>query len=98
MKRAWSDPGAGVLPASMALIVVGFIVIAITWSSVARQTLVSIQIPYMVSGGFGAIGLILTGAGRAYTQTGRQLRADERAALERVRDEGEALLERLSAR
>lgn len=97
MKR-WSDPAAGMLPASVALIVAGFIALAVTWRSVARQTLVSVQIPYMVSGGFGALGLILTGAGLAYIQTGRQLRADERAALERVRDEGEALLEKLTAR
>ena len=98
MKRVLSDPGAGLLPASFALIVAGFFAIAVTWRSVARQTLVSIQIPYMVSGGLGALGLILTGAGLAYIQTGRQVRADERASLERLRDEGEALLDTLTSR
>lgn len=45
----------------MALVVAGFALIAITWGRVAGLTSVPLQLPYLVSGGFASVGLILVG-------------------------------------
>jgi hypothetical protein len=44
------------------LIVLAFAVIAYTWSRVAGTAIVVLQLPYVVSGGFAAVALLVIGA------------------------------------
>ena len=48
--------------AGVLLIVVAFAVIAYTWSRVAGTAIVVLQLPYVVSGGFAAVALLVIGA------------------------------------
>jgi len=43
------------------LIVVGFAVLAYTWSKVAGTAIVALQLPYLASGGFAGIGVLIVG-------------------------------------
>lgn len=45
----------------IALVVAGFGVLAFTWSKVAGTLLVALQLPYLISGGFTGIGLVVVG-------------------------------------
>lgn len=49
------------LYAGVACIVAGFGVIAFVWGRVAALTAVPLQLPYLISGGLTAIGLLLVG-------------------------------------
>lgn len=51
----------GLTYAGVACIIAGFGVIAFVWGRVAALTAVPLQLPYVVSGGFTALGLILVG-------------------------------------
>jgi hypothetical protein len=58
----WLAPTSPVLVyAGIALIVAGFGVLAYTWSKVAGTLLVALQIPYLISGGFTGLGLVVLG-------------------------------------
>ncbi len=59
LQRFWRM-GAGVW-AGLIIIAVGFGLIAFTWGEVAALVDVSLQLPYVVSGGLTGIGLILLG-------------------------------------
>lgn len=54
-------PSSKLLYLGMAFVVAGFALLAITWGRVAGLTSVPLQLPYLVSGGFTSIGLILVG-------------------------------------
>jgi hypothetical protein len=60
--RAWMAPGS---PASIYLgitiTIVGFGLLAYTWSRVAGTAIVALQLPYVASGGFGGLGLVVIG-------------------------------------
>jgi hypothetical protein len=43
------------------LIVAGFGVLAFTWSKVAGTLLVALQLPYLISGGFTGLALVVLG-------------------------------------
>ena len=59
---AWMAPTSPTLVyAGLALIVVALGVLAYTWSRVAGTALVILQLPYIASGGFAGIGLIVMG-------------------------------------
>ena len=47
----------------LALVVVGFAVIAFTWSKIAATLSVPLQLPYFASGGFVGLALIVLGVG-----------------------------------
>jgi hypothetical protein len=47
--------------AGLALIVIGFAVLAWTWSRVAGKAIVALQLPYLASGGFSGLGLLVIG-------------------------------------
>lgn len=51
----------GLTYAGIACIVAGFAVIGFVWGRVAALTAVPLQLPYLVSGGLTALGLILVG-------------------------------------
>ena len=45
----------------LAVTVIGFVLVAVTWIQVAKQVNVAVQLPYFASGGFGGLGLIMVG-------------------------------------
>ena len=45
----------------IAVVVIGFVLIGITWGAVADETNVALQIPFLVSGGLSGLGAILVG-------------------------------------
>lgn len=45
----------------LGIVVIGFVLIGITWVKVADQVNVADQLPYFASGGFGGLGLIMAG-------------------------------------
>jgi len=47
--------------AGLALIVIGFALLAWTWSRVAGTAIVALQLPYLASGGFSGLGLLVVG-------------------------------------
>ena len=47
--------------AGLLFIVVGFALLAWTWSKVAGTAIVALQLPYLASGGFAGIGIVVVG-------------------------------------
>ena len=45
----------------IAVVAIGFVLIALTWGAVADETNVALQVPYLVSGGLSGIGAVLVG-------------------------------------
>lgn len=45
----------------IAVAAAGFVLIAVAWSSVAAQTSVALQLPYLVSGGITGLALVMVG-------------------------------------
>lgn len=45
----------------IAVAAVGFAIIAVAWGRTAGETSVALQMPYLISGGLGGVGLILVG-------------------------------------
>jgi len=59
---SWLAPTSPALVyTGVALIVAGFAVLAFAWSRVAGTAIVSLQLPYVVSGGFAGLGLVIVG-------------------------------------
>lgn len=95
----WSrDPAAPSLTLFAALIVGGFVAIALGWKVAARTLYVYAQIPALVSGAVGGVILIALGAGLANIQAGRRLAAAERAETELLLDEAQGLVTAMKAR
>lgn len=92
-RPAWlRDPVAPSLLLFAALVVAGFVGIAIGWKVAARTLFVPFQTPALVSGALGGLALVLLGAGLASIQVGRRLAAAERVQTEALLDEAAALL------
>lgn len=65
-----------------ALIVLsGFALVGLAWYSVAGQSRLQNQFPYLLSGGIGGLGLIVTGMAVLLVQTVREQSARERDQL-----------------
>ena len=80
----------------IALLLVGFVLLGITWGQVAGETEVAAQLPYFASGGFVGLGLIMTGLTTVSIAAKRrdgQLRQQQvellAAALDELRTSGE---------
>jgi hypothetical protein len=59
---AWLSGDSPVLIwAGVVLALVGFVLIGVAWSQVAGETLVYLQLPYIVSAGLTGLGLIMVG-------------------------------------
>jgi hypothetical protein len=78
------------------LVVIGFVLLAITWGQVAGETQVEAQLPYFVSGGLVGLGLIMSGlttVSIAAKRRDAQLRAQQvellAAALDELRLSGQ---------
>lgn len=69
---------------STALIVGGFLLIALAWNGAASVFLVDQQIPFVVSGGLTGIGMIMAGCTLALAQEIRKASAEISAHMERV--------------
>ena len=87
------DPLAPSMLMFGAMILAGFVGIALGWKVAARTLIVPFQVPAMVSGGLGGLALIILGAGLASIQVGRRLAAEERAETEDLLDEAAALMD-----
>lgn len=75
-----------------ALIVAGFLLIALAWNGAANEFLVDKQIPFVVSGGLTGIGMIIAGCTLAIVQEVRRSAAEVAGHVDRLatalRDEG----------
>lgn len=67
-----------------ALIVGGFVLIALAWNGAANEFLVDKQIPFLVSGGLAGIGMIIAGCTLAVVQELRTSAAEVTARVEKL--------------
>lgn len=63
------------------LVLSGFGLIGLAWHSMAEIDRLQAQFPYLLSGGLGGLGLIVTGVAVLLVQTVREQSARERAQL-----------------
>jgi hypothetical protein len=80
-----------------ALGLVGFVVLALGWRGAAATLDVPVQVPYLVSGGIGGLGLVIAAAALLNTQVSRHLAAQERARLDALIAEAGNVLEAMEA-
>lgn len=69
---------------STALIVGGFLLIALAWNGAASEFLVDKQIPFVVSGGLTGMGMIVSGCTLAVVQEVRKSAAQLAAHVDRL--------------
>lgn len=69
---------------STALIVAGFLLIALAWNGAANEFLVDKQIPFLVSGGLTGIGMIGAGCTLALVQEIRKSAAEINAHVDKL--------------
>src|SRR4051794_11439007 len=72
--------------AGVVLCAAGFVLLVYTWGRVAGLLNVALQLPYIVSGGFTGIGLILVGLTVANIATKRQDAAERSRQLSELRE------------
>lgn len=75
-----------------AMILGGFIVLALGWYGVAKITYVALQIPRVVSGGLAGVALIGTGAALLNLQMARRDAAQEQKLTDEILDEVAGLM------
>lgn len=56
-----SPEGTALVYVGVALVTIGFAILAFTWSRVAGTAIVALQLPYLISGGFSGLGLVVVG-------------------------------------
>lgn len=84
---AWMRPGSpGPMYAGLAVTAIGFLVLAFAWSRVAGIGTVALQLPYVLSGGFTGLGLILVGLTIVNVAALRTADAERRRQMERLLD------------
>jgi hypothetical protein len=95
--RWWRDPFRVSVAVFGLVVVGGFVAMGLGWRLVDDTEVVGLQVPPIVSGGIGGLGLIALGVGLATIQLGRQRAADERADLEGALAEAIAIADALRA-
>lgn len=70
--------------ASLAVVGVGFAVLAFTWGQVAGEALVARQLPYIVSGGLTGLALVVVGTALCVVAAWRAERQADQWELERI--------------
>lgn len=70
----------------LVLIVLGFLTILRAWSKVAQLLDLTLQMPYVLSGGFTGLGLIVVGMGVADLSVRRRDGLERRAQLSELRE------------
>lgn len=68
----------------LGLVVAGFGLIGLAWNASATRDVVAFQVPYLVSGGFTGLGLIMVGATAINVNVKRQEGEIRRRQLERL--------------
>jgi hypothetical protein len=77
---AWLHPdGPALVWLGLGIVAIGFVLIAVAWAQVAGETLVYLQLPYLVSGGITGLALVMLGV------TLVNVSAKRRDAIERQR-------------
>ena len=89
VRARWAAIGG---KAGLGLAAVGFLVILVAWNGAAGLDYTQGQIPYVISGGLGGLGLVVLGAALVITESHRR----DRAELERHLDEVVAALGRMA--
>lgn len=90
VRRRWAGMAGRI---GMGLSALGFLVILLAWNGAAGLDYVSGQLPYVISGGAGGVGLIVIGAALLVSESNRR----DRAVLQRQLEELNASITRLSA-
>jgi hypothetical protein len=72
--------------AAAVLLVAGFVAIVISWRGAAATASIALQMPFVVSGAFAGLGLVVFGATLAHIELTRRLAAEEEAALRTIVD------------
>jgi hypothetical protein len=77
----------GLVPwAAAILALAGFYAIVLGWQGAAAKSSAALQLPYVVSGGFGGLALIVFAAALLHLDVSRRLAAEEDAAMREVVD------------
>ena len=80
------------------LAVAGFAAFFLAWKGAAATLVVSVQLPYIISGGLAGFGLLGLGLGILHTQMSRRIDAREDRAWALVLDRALRLLEALKSK
>jgi hypothetical protein len=72
MRRTWGDLGSLI---GLGAVAIGFLVIGLAWNGAAGVDFVQGQVPYLLSGGFLGLGLIVFGAALVIVQSNRRDRS-----------------------
>lgn len=72
LKRFLRDRRDWLLTIGLVSVAAGFVVIGLGWFGAARKDTVPEQFPYVISGGFTGLGLLITGAALLITQSFRR--------------------------
>ena len=70
--------------AAGALVLAGFGAIAAAWQAAAGELAIALQVPYLLSGAFVGLGLILFAVAIAHIELSRRLAAEEHAAMQEI--------------
>ena len=68
----------------MGCAILGFFILAVAWNGAAGLDYAQGQLPYLLSGGFGGLGMIVLGAALIVTEGNRRDRAILEAKLEQI--------------
>jgi hypothetical protein len=85
MTRFRAYPTAAAWTAA-ALVVAGLVAIWLSWRGAAGTASLVLQLPYLVSGAFVGLGLVVCGGALVHIELARRLAAEEQAALRDVID------------
>jgi hypothetical protein len=77
----------------LAFVVIGFVIIGKAWDGAASQTIITAQFPYLISGGFLGLGLIITGSMLIFLST---IRAERQILTDRYEEMAKLLSRNLS--
>ena len=84
LRRLLGSPVGPSLIALVALVAAGFAVLALTWRGLAPRDRVADQLPFVISGGFGGLGLIAVATTVLVIQHRRIGEAHDHAELREV--------------
>jgi hypothetical protein len=90
MRRRWAGMAGRI---GLGVIVLGFLLILLAWNGAAGLDYESGQVPYVISGGAGGVGLIVVGAALLVAESNRR----DRSVLQQQLEELNASIARLSA-
>ncbi len=72
MRRTWARLGGQL---GLGFVAAGLLIIALAWNGAAGKDFVSGQVPYLLSGGFLGLGLVVLGVGMIVVQNSRRDRS-----------------------